>query len=711
MTYCEKCMRPMEGRSVCPVCGELPRVPSHHLAPGTVLQEKYLAGRAIAEDGGSITYLGRDLSADEVVVIREFFPAEDAIRDHAVSNAPEGMEKYEKAANRFLEKARLLLEFRNEPCVAGVLDYFRCNHTAYMVMERPDGLSMQTFVWKKGPVPVEGLLEMMKPLLNTLQQIHRKNLIHRNINPENIRLYADGSMKLVNFGAVSGAVDENSLKPGYAPAELYGIHGRSGPWSDVYALCATIYTCITGVVPQLSVERAALDQLRRPSELGAVLTSRQEAAIMRGLSVWPEARVQSVAQLMDELDLVEPVQEEEIPAFEAGEEDIPVLTPQEEVPAEEPAKQLPEEEPVEEAPRFEPVEDPADWMDLPDVPAPVDPVFRQGKAEAAPETEVQEHIQTTLWSEEPEQEDVVDTRMEAAEEPMAELPQEKEPAQTSLWEQLLAQPDEGPQPWESVPGEEPERAEPQQEEPAREASSEEENWQGDYTPVEPIDPKFWQKELGLAEPDEPMPWEESPGAWEETPKPWDVPEQWQEEPAAAEEEKKRKLWPVFAAAGLLIAVAVTAIVWMLLPGSKTKAMTLKLDGIAYTLPCTLAELNEDGWLTEGEEDDMVDVNHVIYSSLEKNGRIRILASNLNDTQTPMGACVVTKIIVTDPSVDVDVSGIDLTASLEDVVTVLGKPTEQTEETVSYTDGADCTWIFKKAEDGEGLKSITVQLPE
>lgn len=737
MTYCEKCMRPMEGKSVCPVCGVLPEAPYHHLAPGSVLQEKYQIGRAIAEDGGSITYLARDISTDEVVAIREFFPAEEVRRDSRTDNAVEGMEKYEKAAARFLEKARLLSEFRNEPCVAGVTDYFRAGHTSYMVTTPPDGLSLQTYVQKKGPVQLDTLLELMLPLLQTLRQIHRKNLIHRNICPENLRLYADGSVKLVGFGSVSGAVDENTLKPGFAPAELYGLRGRSGPWTDVYAMCASIYYCITGVVPTLSAERAALDLLPRPSELGAVLTSRQEAAIMHGLSVWPEARQQSLLQLMEELDLTV---QEELPVPEEAEE-LPAF------PVEE-AAQISEEEPAvpEQAPRFEPVEDPADWMDMPKAPKFLDLIFRQGKAYAEPELTVQEHKETDLWTEElegePEEDLLDDLIQEPMEEPAEEVsaeeifaeetPEEETPAevtpaedvpaedaaQTSLWEQLLAQPDEEPawedtveQTSEETPTEEEVPAEeaPAEETPAEEAAQPEEDWQGDYTPVEPIDPKFWQKELGLTEPDEPMPWEEAPGAWEETPKPWDVPEQWPEEPAEETQEKKRKLWPIFVAAGVLIVAALAAIFWMLF-GGKGPDPVLTLDGIAYTLPCTLAELNEDGWLAQDLE-ETVGVDHVVYPKLEKNGTIRVLAYNPADADAPVGACVVTKIAVTDSAVDVDVSGIDLTASLEDVVAALGKPHEQTDTAVTYQNSTGCTWTFTKADEGDGLKSIVMELPE
>ena len=760
MNYCEKCMRPLEG-SVCSVCGKLPQVPEYHLAPGTVMQEKYLVGRAMSEDSGSITYIGRDISADQVIAIREYFPAETAWRDHRQGNAISGMEKHDGAVNRFAEKARLLSEFRNEPCVAGVYDFFRQNHTAYMIMEGPGGLSMQTFVWKKGPVPIDSLLELMKPMLKTLCQIHRKGLIHRNICPENIRMYGDGSMKLVNFGTVQGAVDENSLKPGYAPAELYGLHGRSGPWSDVYALCASIYTCITGQIPPLSAERAAADTIYRPSEFGVTLSSRQEAALMRGLAVWPEERYQSVEQLMDALDLVDPE-----PVAEMTSETMvfePVLT-----------EPLPREEVLnvpaaETAPRWEPVEDPATW-DLPFITngaAPVDPVLRQGRSyeepaftvatpepakiweeieqpEAADAEHVWEHhgamddallpeapVQTSMWEEPAVRSEEAETSAPVEEirqpQPVVyeEPVQPEELEQTTMWEAPAAQPEPDDmtmpmQPaWQapadveqtlSAPVKEPEWEAAQEVAPQDDVAVDDALWQGDYHPVEPIDPKFWEKELGLEKPDAPMPWEEAPGAWEQTPKPWDVPEPWQPMPEEEAPKKKMKWIWISAAAVAAVALIFAAVYFIFLRGDKAQDISMSLNGVDYELPCTLAEMMENGWSAENAETSSeISGGKVLYFNLEQDGEIRVLAENEGQDAIPMEACVVTRISVTDPDVDLEVEGLDLSATLDEVQSKLGKPTSSEEGSLTYRDSNGCLWIFAAAEDGQGLKSISVEV--
>ena len=679
MTYCEKCMQPMDGRTTCPSCGRLTPAPAHHLAPGTVLGESYLVGRAIGEDDGGITYIGRDLAQDCKVTIREYFPAEEAKRDHEQDNAVSGLQGHETSISRFLEKARLLEEFRDEPCLIGVRASFHENRTAYIIMEAPGGVSMQTYLWKKGTVPADALLELMKPMMKALQQLHRRGLIHRNINPAAIRMYPDGGMKLVDFGMAHGAVDENSLKPGYAPMELYGFAGKPGPWSDVYALCASIYACITGVVPQLSVERAAQDELRRPSELGVSLTERQERALMRGLAVWPHERIRTVSELMDALELVEEV---EIPAFEE--------------PVEEP-----EEAPVEEvqvAPRWEPVEDPADWQEQPQTETAVllDPVMRQGRAYAEPAVDVMEYSadEASMFADEAE-------------------PSEYE--QADLLEAFEKAVDEEPVQEETVAEEETPEEEPAAEEAPMEAVASE-DWQGDYKPVEPIDPKFWERELGLEPQVEKLPWEEAPEVWQDQTIDLRIVEQQaqtqQEEPE--ETQPPRKKWGLFLGIAIAVLVlAAAAVVWLFsgkMAGAK--GLEISIDGVSYDVPFELGTLYENGWTDEEMSVvDLVGANQALLLQLQNGGSIRVMAENTTNEQLPLAQCAVTRLTLTDRSVSASVGEITLASSLEDVQAALGTPDAQENGKMQYHDGNGYIWSFTEAEDGNGLKSIVIALEQ
>ena len=135
--------------------------------------------------------------------------------------------------------------------------------------------------------------------MNALVSVHSMQLLHRDISPDNIYLTADGDSRLLDFGAARFASGDGKsvsviLKHGYAPEEQYSSHGNQGPWTDVYAMGATLYRCITGVLPPDSIERIHGDTLKRPSELGISISSAIEQAILKALSIRTEDRFMSM---------------------------------------------------------------------------------------------------------------------------------------------------------------------------------------------------------------------------------------------------------------------------------------------------------------------------------------------------------------------------------------------------------------------------------
>lgn len=142
-------------------------------------------------------------------------------------------------------------------------------------------------------------LELMEPLFFALEEMHAGGLIHRDISPENLML-EKGSVRLLDFGCARNASEgvntmTISLKHGYAPVEQYQSRGQ-GPWTDVYALAATIYFCLTGYKPPQALDRLVEDELIPPRRLGADLTPRQEDALLRGMRVQLRERFQSVGE-------------------------------------------------------------------------------------------------------------------------------------------------------------------------------------------------------------------------------------------------------------------------------------------------------------------------------------------------------------------------------------------------------------------------------
>lgn len=309
INYCPYCMSPVEPNAPCPSCGLTAGAyaPSpHHLPPGTVLRERYLIGRVLGEGGFGITYIGCDLRLELKVAIKEYFPTDRANRVSAASlevSSYSGVagERYESGKARFLQEARTMAKMDKQPVIVGVRDFFELNNTAYIVMEYVEGTTFRDLVDQRGGrIPAGELLHVMEPLFSALEAMHKRGLIHRDISPENIML-ENGDVRLLDFGcaresAGGEATMTIALKHGYAPVEQYQNKGQ-GPWTDVYALSATIYYCLTGRRPPQSMDRLVEDDLVLPRKLGVDLTQRQERALVYGMGVRPRKRFQSVEEL------------------------------------------------------------------------------------------------------------------------------------------------------------------------------------------------------------------------------------------------------------------------------------------------------------------------------------------------------------------------------------------------------------------------------
>ncbi len=311
--YCYSCMRPLGDSPVCASCGCDSRTAAapapYFLRPGSTLSGRYLIGRAIGEGGFGITYIGLDVTLSKRVAIKEFFPSGAANRTTETSEnviVTQGKEQFFiKGVERFLQEAKNVAAFSDEEGIVDVLDYFQANGTAYIVMEYLDGQTLKQCVIKRGCFKPEALIRLMTPIMRSLGYMHSKGIIHRDISPDNIMYTKRGKLKLMDFGSARYFTNEERemsviLKQGFAPEEQYRQNGKQGPFTDVYALCATIYSCITGKVPVGSLDRLVNDTLQPPSRLGVRIQPHQERALMHGLAVNPQNRTQDMTTLMRE---------------------------------------------------------------------------------------------------------------------------------------------------------------------------------------------------------------------------------------------------------------------------------------------------------------------------------------------------------------------------------------------------------------------------
>lgn len=314
--FCPGCLRDTEFENgVCAKCGfdmNGYTVMPHHLVPGTLVKQRYKIGRVLGEGGFGITYIGIDTVLNLKVAIKEFYMSGYVNRNHDASPnvfATLGTHRdtFEKNREKFLNEARVLAQFYGEAGIVGVRDFCEENGTAYIIMDFLNGVDLKTYLEQKGRLAPEEAVKLLMPVMTSLQHVHAEGIIHRDISPDNIMVMEDGSTKLLDFGAAReiSQTDIKSLsvilKPGYAPEEQYRSKGRQGPWTDVYALAATLYKCIVGATPDDAMERMYRDRLPSPAAVDAACPIAISNVIIKGLAVRQADRYQDVASFLADL--------------------------------------------------------------------------------------------------------------------------------------------------------------------------------------------------------------------------------------------------------------------------------------------------------------------------------------------------------------------------------------------------------------------------
>lgn len=306
-----------EEREVCPYCRYCEGTPPkelYHLYPGVGLyNNRYVIGTCIGFGGFGITYKAWDNVLETVVAVKEYYPTGLVQRvpgkPQVIIYTGESKEEYMQGLERFLDEAKNMAKFVDNPNIVHVDAFFEENNTAYLVMEYLPGMTLKSYLKSKGGrIGCEEVIPIADAVITALKEIHAGGIIHRDISPDNIMLCNDGRIKLLDFGAArfSDADQERTrsiiLKPGFAPPEQYQAKSKQGPWTDIYALCATVYRAITGVLPDESVNRVIEDTVQSPIQIYSDIPERISNTVMKGMSIYPEIRFSNVDELKKALD-------------------------------------------------------------------------------------------------------------------------------------------------------------------------------------------------------------------------------------------------------------------------------------------------------------------------------------------------------------------------------------------------------------------------
>ena len=293
-----------------------------HLQSGTTLQGgKYRIERVLGQGGFGNTYVGYNTEFEETVAIKEFFMKGVTERDEttsviSVSNA-DNVQQFEEQREKFKKEARRLRKLKNEHIVK-VHDLFEENGTAYYVMDYIDGESLAERLKRTGkPMSEQDIKKLLPQILDALKEVHQNEMWHLDLKPGNIMVDKQGYAYLIDFGAskqirANGSMTTSTAlcyTPGYAPNEQIGqMYDRFGPWTDIYALGATIYNLLTNKKPPMAIdiEEDEEDAFDFPNTVSDG---------MRKLVVWMmqpkrKARPQSVEEV---IEMIEKQPQEETP--------------------------------------------------------------------------------------------------------------------------------------------------------------------------------------------------------------------------------------------------------------------------------------------------------------------------------------------------------------------------------------------------------------
>jgi serine/threonine protein kinase len=285
----------------------------NYLQSGTII-DQYMIERALAHGGFSSVYLARQIKDQVQVAIKEYLPRRLAHRtwnNVVIPNNDENRSLFYRGRALFFEEAKVLATLKH-PNIVNVINFFQANETVYMVMTYDYGLTLDT-IFKDQCIKITDtlLLNVFLQLLTGLDVVHQYHILHLDIKPANILIRPEYDPLLLDFGAIQkypykpNAQRSKVLTKGYSPIEQYDLRGKLGPWSDIYAVGATMRSCLDAKSPPPATERLEKEVLPLASEaFKNKYPSQLLEAIDWSMAILPKDRPQSALELKEALSTI-----------------------------------------------------------------------------------------------------------------------------------------------------------------------------------------------------------------------------------------------------------------------------------------------------------------------------------------------------------------------------------------------------------------------
>lgn len=303
---CMGCMNDNGGEKICPICGYDSSTPADPacLEPHTWIKERYLVGRVYEKSGEGITYVGWDNLNNNVIYIKEYFPAGLCSREENKSvTITEGKEfEFNNGIMQFIEISNKTAQLSALPSVMPVVETLEMNGTAYSIIKAAAGITLREFLLRNGGnLKWEQAKPLFLPLITTLDGMHKAGILHCGISPETVIVGRDGKLHIFGIAipqirrATSGF--STQLFPGFAAAEQYSDDYEIGAHTDVYGLAATLFRVLIGNPPMAANERLEHDNMSIPAKFAETIPPYVLSALANALQITPEHRTSDMQAL------------------------------------------------------------------------------------------------------------------------------------------------------------------------------------------------------------------------------------------------------------------------------------------------------------------------------------------------------------------------------------------------------------------------------